>query len=229
MKKLLLACTILSGMSGYALAADAIVEVAPEPVIPIFSWTGAYIGGQVGYLWGDAEITGPFEGAFANPDADDWLGGVYGGFNYQMPNNVVFGGDVDFAWTGADSFEPWAVIGDGSGANFELDWEGAVRARLGYAWDRFMPYIAGGVAFGRVTVESIDPAGALLASSHDTLTGWTIGGGMEYAFTDNLLFRAEYRYTDFGEGDFDLTPDGFIQGTSDLTTNDVRFGLAYKF
>lgn len=229
MKKLLLACTVLCGMSGYALAADAvIVETAPEPVVvPVFSWTGAYVGGQVGYLWGDAEMSDPLFGDTSQPDADDWLGGIYGGFNYQMTNNVVLGGELDFAWTGADAFAPWEPSLAG-GTNIELDWEGALRGRLGYAVDRFLPYIAGGVAFGRVTVESIDPTGFPLASSHDTLTGWTIGAGLDYAFTDNLQFRAEYRYTDFGDGDFTLDGTGRT-GSGDLKTNDVRFGIAYKF
>lgn len=232
MKKLLLASTLLCAMGGYTMAADAIVESPPEVyVAPVFSWTGGYVGGQVGYLWGDGDA---FSDDFAVPPAtaeiepDGWLGGVYVGYNYQMTNNVVVGIDADFAWTGADDSSP---VFDGVGTEIasldtELDWEGAVRLRLGYAVDRFLPYVAGGVAFGRLSGEAFDPGGAFLGGADETNTGWTVGVGLEYAFTDNLIARAEYRYTDFG--DFDFTVDG-ADITSDLTTNDVRFGLAWKF
>jgi outer membrane immunogenic protein len=234
MRKLLVASTFLCAMSGYALAADAVVVESPPEVVvaPVFSWTGGYIGGQVGYRWGDATVSDNVSGDFSNPDPDDWLAGVYFGYNYQMANNVVIGADADFAWTGADEFgelfdSAGVPYADGSGDNLELDCEGAVRARLGYAVDRFLPYIAGGVAFGRVTQEEIAAGGAVLTSDHDTLVGWTIGAGVEYAFTDNLIGRAEYRYTDFGDGDITFSDDA--PGNIDLSTNDVRLGIAYKF
>ncbi|HEY6632810.1 MAG TPA: outer membrane protein [Rhizobiaceae bacterium] len=223
MKKLLLASTLLCAMSGYALAADAVVEVPEVYVAPVFSWTGGYIGGQVGYLWGDGDASGIlFDDGQAEPEG--WFGGVYVGYNYQFTNNVVLGIDADFAWTGADDDSTILLGGVPIGAlHTELDWEGAVRARLGYAVDRFLPYVAGGVAFGKVDAEAFDTTGVSIASDDETNTGWTIGAGLEYAFTDNIIGRAEYRYTDFG--DFDFGDD--VSG--DLKTNDVRLGIAYKF
>lgn len=228
MKKLLLASTLLCALSGYALAADAIVEAPPEVVVaPVFSWTGGYIGGQVGYLWGDGDASGTVVGpgaVSAGVEPDGWLGGVYVGYNYQFTNNVVLGIDADFAWTGADDESTVFALGLPVGSvESELDWEGAVRARLGYAVDRFLPYIAGGVAFGRLSGEAFNDVGVSVGSDDQTNTGWTIGAGLEYAFTDNVVGRAEYRYTDFG--DFDFVDD--IE--ADLTTNDVRLGIAYKF
>jgi outer membrane immunogenic protein len=231
MKKLLLASTILCAMSGYALAADAVVESPPEVVYtPGFTWTGGYLGGQVGYLWGSGDAFSDDLAATAEIEPDGWLGGVYVGYNYQFDNAVVIGIDADFAWTGAD--DSATVFDTGGGApiatlDTELDWEGAVRARLGYAVDRFLPYVAGGVAFGRLSGEAFGlGGGASLGSADETNTGWTLGVGLEYAFTDNLIARAEYRYTDFG--DFDFTVGG-NDISADLTTNDVRFGLAWKF
>jgi outer membrane immunogenic protein len=230
MKKLLLSSALLCATSVYALAADAIVEAPAEVYVPpAFSWTGGYIGGQVGYLWGDGEIASddPAEPGSADIGPDGWLGGIYVGYNYQMANNVVLGIDADFAWTGADdsstAFDAGVPVGF---VDSELDWEGAVRARLGYAVDRFLPYIAGGVAFGRLSIGVSDETDVFLGEDDDTGVGWTIGAGVEYAFTDNLIGRAEYRYTDFG--DFDFTIDG-TPLTGDLTTNDVRLGIAYKF
>jgi outer membrane immunogenic protein len=225
MKKLLLASTLLCAMSGYALAADAVVEVPEVYVAPVFNWTGGYIGGQVGYLWGDGEVAADDGSGRADIEPDGWLGGVYIGYNYQMTNNVVIGVDADFAWTGADDTSTVLGPADNPFVESELDWEGAVRARLGYAVDRFLPYIAGGVAFGQLNIAISDDTG-FIGEDDDTGVGWTLGAGLEYAFTDNLIGRAEYRYTDFG--DFDFTIDGFpVSG--DLTTNDVRLGIAYKF
>jgi outer membrane immunogenic protein len=228
MKKLLVASTLLCAMSGYALAADAVVVESPPEVYvaPVFSWTGGYIGGQVGYLWGDGDASNPTLGS-AGIEPDGWLGGVYVGYNYQFTNNVVLGIDADFAWTGADDTSTIVLGGADNGTlDSELDWEGAVRARLGYAVDRFLPYVAGGVAFGRLSGEAFDTADVSLGSADETNTGWTVGVGLEYAFTDNIIGRAEYRYTDFGDFDFDV---GGEDVSADLTTNDVRLGIAYKF
>jgi outer membrane immunogenic protein len=227
MKKLLLASTFLGAMSVSALAADAVVESPPEVyVAPVFSWTGGYIGGQVGYLWVAGDVISE-DGTTAEPEPDGWLGGIYVGYNYPFDNNVVIGADADFAWSGADDS---ATAFDGGGdpigsLDTELEWEGAVRARLGYAVDRFLPYIAGGVAFGRLSGEALDAMGSF-GEADETNTGWTLGVGLEYAFRDNIIGRAEYRYTDFGDFDFTF-PD--FNATSDLTTNDVRLGIAYKF
>jgi outer membrane immunogenic protein len=225
MKKFLLAATLLCGVTGSAFAADAIVQEEVIVTPAAFNWTGGYVGGQVGYLWGDGNFTSAAGDADVNPDG--WLGGIYAGYNYQMANNVVLGVDADFAWTGADDSSP-AMIGlvQVGRLDTELQWEGAVRGRLGYAVDRFMPYVAGGVAFGHMKGSAYDINGVFQGSDSDTSVGWTLGAGVEYAFTDNMLFRAEYRYTDFG--DFGGTVQGFDSRT-DLTTNDIRFGIAYKF
>ena len=229
MRKLLLAPTLLCAMSGYALAADAVVVESPPEVYvaPVFNWTGAYIGAQAGYLWGEGDFEVD-DGSGAEIEPDGWLGGIYVGYNYQMTNNVVIGADADFAWTGADdSATGFSAVGVPVGTlDSELDWEGAVRLRLGYAVDRFLPYVAGGVAFGRMGIEAFNLAGVSQGSDDDTGVGWTLGVGLEYAFTDNVVARAEYRYTDFG--DFDVNFEG-SEFTTDLTTNDVRVGLAWKF
>jgi len=224
--RLLMAALFLASGSAVAFAADAVVE---EPVIvaPVFNWTGGYVGGQVGYVWGDSHYEDA-GGGYADPQPDGFLGGVYIGYNYQMSNNIVVGADADFAWVGADDVGQAYGLGGaplpGLGLGEELNWTGAVRGRLGYAVDRFLPYIAGGVAFGDVDWQ-INPnfAGP---SFDDTLVGWTVGAGVEYAFTDNVIGRFEYRYTDYGSTDFVALG---IPSTLDLTSNDVRFGLAWKF
>ena len=87
-----------------------------------------------------------------------------------------------------------------------------------------MPYIAGGVAFGGVK-NSLNVGGSDY-NNDKTLTGWTVGTGVDYAATDNVLLRLEYRYTDFGNKDFDL---GNTATRGSFKTNDIRLGVAYKF
>lgn len=224
MKKLLLGLS-LSLLASTSFAADAVVEEVVE-VAPVFTWTGGYIGLQGGYAWGDGSIDESDGPGFADFEPDGFIGGVYAGYNYQMSNNIVIGAEVDVVYADVDGEgtvfdEPGDPIGL---AGQELNWSGAGRLRLGYAVDRFLPYIAGGVAFGDIDLTPIGVLGAPTFS--DTFVGWTIGGGLDYAFTDNLIFRAEYRYTDFGSEDFDDGDGGFEM---ELDTHDVRLGIAYKF
>ncbi|EFG9153021.1 porin family protein, partial [Escherichia coli] len=102
---------------------------------------------------------------------------------------------------------------------------GAARLRAGYAFDRFLPYVAGGVAFADMDHTLVGPLEAYRFS--DTYTGWTIGAGLEYALTDNVILRSEYRYTDFGSADF-AVPTG-EENKVDLKSHDVRLGISYKF
>jgi outer membrane immunogenic protein len=228
MKKLLLTSAMLCGLAGQALAADAIVYSDPAPMAdaPLaFAWTGAYIGGQVGYLWGDGDFRSLAGDATIEPDG--WLAGLYAGYNYQMANNIVLGADADFAWSGADdSTTAYDDLGAVGTLDTEMKWEGALRARLGYAVERFLPYVAGGVAFGKLKGEVYNALGEYQGSDSDTNVGWTLGVGLDYAFTDNIIARAEYRYTDLGT--FDGSVAGFGSKT-DYQTNDVRMGVAYKF
>ncbi|MGX9148369.1 outer membrane protein [Mesorhizobium sp. 128a] len=222
MKKLLLGLSF-SLLASSAFAADAVVQEVVG-VAPVFSWTGGYIGLQAGYAWGNSNIDQIGGPGFVDIDPDGFLGGVYAGYNYQMSNNIVIGAELDVVYANVDGsgqiFTAPGVPFPGVTATEELNWSGAARLRLGYAADRFLPYIAGGVAFGDIDISSNSGA----ASFGDTFTGWTIGVGLDYAMTDNLLLRAEYRYTDFGNKSF-----ADAEADVDLTTNEVRLGIAYKF
>lgn len=209
---------------GAARAADAIVyEPAPE-VIPGFTWTGAYIGIQGGYGWADLSDDGDFfledntDDAIDSLDLDGGFVGVYGGFNYQW-DSVVLGieGDINKAWMD-ESFD-FA----GGDAEAEIDWFGSIRGRVGYAWDRTLLFATAGVAFAQVDydIDEFD------FSDDESFVGWTAGVGVEHAFTDNLLARAEYRYYDFGSEEFGNVDTG--TGDLELDMHTVSVGLAYKF
>ncbi|UNE55472.1 outer membrane protein [Bartonella machadoae] len=111
-------------------------------------------------------------------------------------------------------------------------WSGATRVRIGYAAaDRIMPYVAGGIAYAQVqginTFSIADASGKKISKKADrtmTMVGYTIGGGVDFAMTDNVLLRAEYRFSDFGK-------KAFVKDANKISykTNDFRVGVAYKF
>lgn len=226
-KSLLLASTaFFVGVAG-ANAADAIVYEEPAPIVdvaPVFSWAGAYIGGQIGYGWGRSEL------GDLRLKPDGFLGGLYAGYNFDVGDNFILGIDGDVTYNDLDKgysvYDPvWDVSG---GIKSKLRWSGAVRARAGVAVDRWMPYIAGGVAFGNVKNTAWFDDGVISGgdSQSKTLTGWTAGAGVDYAATDNVIVRLEYRYTDYGHKDFGYSDFGV---RNKFKTHDIRLGVAYKF
>ncbi|EFG9152987.1 porin family protein, partial [Escherichia coli] len=97
MKTLLAIAFGLVGIAAPAAAADMQAPEAVTELPPGFSWTGAYVGAQAGYGWGDSSAIRSPVYARLPYDPDGFLGGVYVGFNYQFPNNIVLGLEGDVA------------------------------------------------------------------------------------------------------------------------------------
>jgi len=191
------------------------------PYVRQFNWSGAYVGAQLGYAWSDVDArdTNGVTTDRYSYDVDGFIGGGYLGFNWQS-QGVVFGLEADVEYTDlADS---------GRGRNFgtlhktDIDWMGSVRGRLGFVADRALFYVTGGWAFADVDTRN----SALNISYGDVRHGWTLGAGSEYAFSDNLIGRLEYRYSDFGD---DSRRVGANRDRSDLDMHALRAGLAFKF
>jgi outer membrane immunogenic protein len=182
---------------------------APPPVPPAFSWTGCYVGTQSGLgsghtKWQDATVPGDIDGhGFGRTATTDQTGAVYGGqvgCDYQF-GQPFFGGPVvlglqgqfsgsTIASTSQDQFNaPWTL-------QDKIDWYASVTGRVGIAVDRFLPYIRGGVAWDRNKLE-IENTGFTLGTPSTTRTGWTIGGGIEWAFVPNWSVFFETDYYDF--------------------------------
>lgn len=216
-----------------AQAADVVANQEPAPVVaaPAFSWTGFYGGAQIGGSWSDTDLKGHFLGSKQgfSPDPSGFIGGIYAGYNYDLGNNIVIGIDTDWVWGDMDESDS-RTLASGTKIEGKLKekWAGSTRARVGYAVDRWMPYIAGGVAYAKVDshFRAKSALGTIGYSDSDTLTGWTIGAGFDYAMTDHIILRAEYRYTDFGDDDYG---NKNIKYNVDYKTNDFRVGVAYKF
>jgi len=225
----ILACTVAVFSASGAMAADAISygEPSPPAFVPTFTWNGGYIGGQVGYGWGKSRFVDNRYG-WDEIEPNGFLGGLYAGYNFDLGNNLILGIDGDITYNNLDDSNSQTYT-NGSSDYLEsaLRWSGAVRGRAGYAFDRFLPYIAGGVAFGNI--ENTFEDNRFFASHRQTLTGWTAGAGVDYAATDNLVLRLEYRYTDYGNDDFDLGRTSDTSINNSFKTNEVRLGIAYKF
>lgn len=196
---------------------------APAPFVPAYSWTGLYLGGQIGYGWGTDTLTVfPF-GFGTNFSPNGVLGGAHVGYNFQM-NQFVAGLEGDVEGTGISrKFSPGGVL-----YSTQIPVQGSIRGRLGVALDRVLLYATGGAAFAGFDTSY---TGFGYNASSQSRAGWTVGGGIEYAVTDNWSVRAEYRYADFGHLT-DFTSFVFGPGstvTHHETENAIRAGFSYKF
>jgi outer membrane immunogenic protein len=247
MKRFLVGCVGALAFGGVpALAADMAVKAPPPPVpaAPVYSWTGFYIGINAGAGYG--ANTSTFSGftAIDNPppvSPNGW-GGVIGGqagYNYQFGNWVAgVEADIDYAHFGGNAVSV-SVTNSSDPTTQNVDWLGTARARLGVlAIDKLLVFATGGLAFGRVTSSSssLTSGGCNIScgfgSMSSTRTGWTVGGGAEYALTNQISFKAEYLYADLGSltYSFPVTAAVSLNTTaSQFRANIARAGFNLKF
>jgi outer membrane immunogenic protein len=257
-RRFLLSTVIFGVVSLPAMAAD--LPPAPAPfyavpvAIPIFTWTGCYIGGTVGGVWGKTnDAWGPNPGGFATvPGAVSALsvtssfnssgvtGGVEGGCNYQVTPWFVFGVEGDWESTAlSGSFTGTAVTPTVSyplTQSFSSHWLSTARARAGYSAGPWLFYATGGAAFANVsrTDTLIFPGATVNAAQSTTASGWTVGAGVEWAMAFNWVVRAEYLFVDLPSTTYTavnpILPPSFVTAThGDLHENIVRVGVSYKF
>jgi outer membrane immunogenic protein len=191
------------------------------PYIAPFSWSGFYVGVNGGYGWGTSNWT--LTAAGLSTGDFDVTGGLVGGtigYNLQT-GNWVWGieGDFDASWIKGTETTVCAV----PGCETRNDWLATLRGRIGYAWNRFMPYITGGAAFGDVKMTT--PAST---SQTDTQVGWTIGAGVEWAFTGAWSAKIDYLYADLGTANCDIATCGTPIDVT-FKTNVIRLGVNYRF
>jgi len=226
MKNLIAASVAALLVSATAAKAADIVHYQEPEFKPAFSWTGLYGGGQIGWGWGDADTKVKEKGkgklGKKSLSPDGFMGGFYAGYNFQFSDAIILGVDTDFIFS--DQSDSSVKTGIGKMA-VRQKWNGATRARIGYAWDRLLPYFAAGVSYADIKSKYSGEYGDVSASS--SRVGWNVGAGIDYAMTDHIILRGEYRFTDFG----DKTPkfDGDYKYKSEYNQNDIRIGVAYKF
>jgi outer membrane immunogenic protein len=261
MRKLLLAGTAIAVVmaAGSAGAADLSRPVykAPPP-IPVFSWTGWYVGVHVGGAWGTKEWSDPvfteFDGVTTFVDSfpdrttnnygvNGFLGGVQIGYNYQT-GPWVWGVEAQASWTGIRGRDPCFFFGKGT-CKTNVDALGSFAVRFGGTIDRAMLYVKGGLAWAyeRHAIDTIFFGGkgtgetaTVTAETKHWRWGGMLGAGVEFAFTNSISGKLEYNYMDFGTRtySFVILPAGDIfTDTFDVKIRQnihlVKVGLNYRF
>jgi outer membrane immunogenic protein len=242
-----------------ASAAD-LPRMAPAygspPPLPVFSWAGCYIGGNIGYGWGRetvsilnlGETTGVsvLNGVPLGPDTGNTSGALGGGqigCNYQFAPNWVIGiegdgeaadirGDVTESFSFVSPAGPTIVTGT---AHAQTDWIASATGRVGWTWDRVMLYAKGGAAWAGDKYSADLSAFNEHIETSVTRLGWTVGGGVEWAFWDKWSAKVEYDYYDFSTRNLALP--GTIAGVPEVVPgidikeiiSTVKFGVNYRF
>lgn len=202
-------------------------KAPPAPVMAAFNWSGFYAGIHGGWATGDMDSS--TLGGSADID-----GGFFGGqigWNWQAAGSPwVWGVEVDSAWADIGDSVTATVAPFTGTVSSDLDYFGTARLRLGYAWDRVLWYVTGGVAWAHNELSGTltGPGLALGASSDNTHVGWTIGGGVEWAFADPWSVKLEYLFMDFGSEDYFGGPGagGF---DADAQIHTFKIGLNYRW
>jgi outer membrane immunogenic protein len=241
MKKMLLgfAATAALVAAAPAFAADLPPAAAPvpyykaPPVEPIATWQGFYIGLEGGGGWGhttQTDTTGFSSGRY------DVSGGLVGGtlgYNWQF-NQVVFGLEGDGSWADINgSTSGGGFCGGGGGTcTAKLDALGTVRGRVGYAFGNVLPFVTGGLAIADINGSEGGGLNTAVGSGSSTVTGWTVGGGLEWMVVPHWSIKGEYLYTDFGHQN--IFTDTFAGGGAaseqeKFNANIFRAGVNYHF
>jgi outer membrane immunogenic protein len=212
MKKLLLGLTSALAITitgSQVLAADVDFD-------PIYDWSGLYVGAFGGLVFVETPYV-PIGGGDPEFGGGSGIAGVLAGAQWQW-DNVVLGVEGDWGWGLGETAQN--IIDE---TDFTINDVATLRARLGFAFDNTLIYATGGLAMADATLDAY----VLGIDDDATHWGWTIGGGMEHAFSENFTGRLEYLYASFGKETYDLTV-----GTVDMDIEDmhiVRAGITYKF
>jgi outer membrane immunogenic protein len=258
-RRVLLSTVAATALAASALAADLPSRRPPPqmyvPPPPIFTWSGFYVGVNAGAAFradnnngfnnavfafgGAAPFIPGFLGTTNNNTSNlHFIGGGQAGFNWQI-NQFVLGVEADGQALGRSNNNAFGGFGNNGGSS--VSFLGTARARLGVAFDRFLVYGTGGLAYGNTgwpnTVFGLNGAGAPalftnFGSSSNIRLGYVAGAGVEYAFTRNFTAKVEYLYTDLGRTTrtyFDPTTGGGFAFSNRERNHIIRAGLNYKF
>jgi outer membrane immunogenic protein len=208
---------LLALAGGSATAADLRPRYQPPPPVysPVYNWTGFYLG----INGGGGSGTSQWDGV----DKFDVSGGLIGGtigYNWQT-GPVVVGAEGDIDWSG---IKGTTTVLCPAGCETRNKWLATVRGRLGYAFDRFLPFITGGLAVGDInaTVPGF-PGGSV------TNAGWAVGAGLEVGVVSNVSLKAEYLYVDLGNFNCGLNCGLAPGGNVSFNANLIRGGLNVRF
>jgi outer membrane immunogenic protein len=239
-------------VGGVAFAADMPLLKSPAMAPATYDWSGMYIGGVVGGGWGTTDTQSAFGPVAAGAplslqttSSSGFIGGIEGGSNYQF-GKLVVGWEADILWGGINGSSTSGFLIGAAPATAMITtntpWTSTVTSRIGIAHDRWLAYGKAGTAFehtnftGAATTAAAP--GLFGTTGGDTRTGWTVGGGVEWAVFDAWTVKAEYDYMDFGSrGVLTNGAVNFGGGAIPVTTTPInnqrisefKFGVNWKF
>jgi opacity protein-like surface antigen len=252
--RLVLGIVCAAAIAGPVAAADMGMPMKAPSYAPAFSWTGTYVGANLGGVWGTFDfsptttnnITGAVGApAIASVNNSSVIGGFQAGYNWQV-GQWVLGLEQDYQFTGlkqtATFAAPAGLFVAGDSMAVKTDYLAATRARVGMAWDRALVYAAGGLETGQFDVSSTymarGPGGSPTMGFTDADKfhfGFNVGAGIDYAVTNNVFIGVEYRYLNLGKETYNLgafTPAGAaaqtVSNTVDLKASEVTARLNFK-
>jgi outer membrane immunogenic protein len=215
-----------------AFAADLPVRAHPAPVapIPVFSWTGFYLGANIGGAWSKSTITDAVTGASLSTSDSGFIGGGQFGYNWQISNWILgVEGDIDGTTISKTSNAVPTAFGTLQ-ATASTDWIATLAGRVGYGFDRWMIYGKGGGAWVQNSATLSNLTTGASASASNTNSGWMAGVGAEWAFAGPWSAKIEYNH---------IHLDNWSPSTSSVIINDrlnlsrhidlVKFGINYRF
>ena len=203
MRICLLAFALLSGTGVPALAADVVDDTVI--IDDVFNWSGVYVGVQGGYGWGETTLSSPEGlGPDTSWDADGAFAGAHAAVRWQF-DRITLGAEAEINYS--DVGGSFTVFMGPAFAKQETDinWFGSVNAEIGLPMDRVLFYATAGAAFADIDYRFTGMLpGPVAHTDEDSAVGWTVGAGVDYAVTDNIVVGARYRYYDFGDSDIGI-------------------------
>jgi outer membrane immunogenic protein len=239
-------------LSGQALAADLPMPAPPPrapaafiPPPPPFSWTGIYIGGNAGAAWNRGTVSDAFGNSFTLPSNNAvFMGGGQVGGNWQT-GALVLGVEGQFDWLANQNNASAGIAVPIPGGTNTLQviskdrWLTTLTGRIGIAADHWLFYAKGGGAWvgnQSFTVNNVTTGQSFTSSSGGWNTGWTVGGGIEWAFAGPWSVKVEYDYIKLSSNSFTVatpSPVGVLAGdvftTSNRNIQTVLGGINYRF
>jgi opacity protein-like surface antigen len=229
--KTVVAATCVAAFACATAARAADLKVKPPAAVP--GWMGPYVGVHAGYLGGGGETTFPGSAEFHFVDPQGFVGGVLAGYSMQR-GRAVLGLEGDLALTTAKESIDTGFPPDPTVTQLEtrINWSSHVRGRVGYAFDRAMMFVAGGVAVAGVENRAVDNAAGVTATWKDTRVGWSLGGGIDVLTAWSMLLRVEYLYDNYGTSTLPaqtVGPVTFPEREHKLDSHTIRAAASWRF
>jgi outer membrane immunogenic protein len=256
-RSFLLAAVFAIASGQFASAAD--MPTKAPVYAPAFNWNGFYVGADAGVLAARGSGTWtPLPSALlfgadaftGDLNKTSFVGGIHGGYNWLLNSSVLLGVEADWSWTknsASTAKTPWTLGGVGfpplssTTMSRDINWLASLRGRLGMlVTPNALVYLTGGVAwggfnYGAAATNGVVGSYSVATSSSKTSAGYVLGGGVEWALTNNWLVRGEYLYYGMNSSQsalatsttFPTNPSGFSWDNAKIHVG--RVGLSYKF